>query len=435
MGKSVGNGEWALGASVESLPSGTLFRATHTATKRILLGKEISLASAAHVQDIASSHNLVRSRLREFAQLAPWEAFAAEESKLYLFYDCTCNGSLHSELEYRVLSFDEGLQIGSEVTLALLDLHTSDLLHGRICAENVLLLSGGNVKVIEYGISPVWEDPSVQQLPYLDPLITNFSERHCSSDIYALGILLYRIATGALPFEIGSRELLLKRPAQLPPPVGRRASTWPVSAFEVIKRCTTLDRNERFKRIGEVREALRQVAIRHGVTLKGGTSAMRRSSTGRPAKDASRVGIVMVPDAPGSAHTPGLKKVVFTTLCVLLAILVTLELTGKISSLPGFLSLTPSSQGLRGIVPGKYSGEIAGLERDGATSMITLRRTAQGIFLTLPGCSESAVDSDTGYLYCKADAFLEVNALGDQEISGTVRIMGRDLSWKARKAP
>ena len=104
------------------------------------------------------------------------------------------------------LSADEVLSYSEQVLKALEHAHSKGIVHRDIKPQNILLLKNGKVKVTDFGIAVL---PTSEQTPngkaigtvyYISPEQANGKETDTRSDLYSLGVLMYEMSTGVLPF-------------------------------------------------------------------------------------------------------------------------------------------------------------------------------------------------------------------------------------------
>ncbi|HEX8628516.1 MAG TPA: serine/threonine-protein kinase, partial [Catenuloplanes sp.] len=131
----------------------------------------------------------------------------------------------------------------AEVAAALATAHARGVVHRDVTPGNVMLTSGG-AKVVDFGISALAgesdldEDGSLLGTPaYLAPERLDGGQVSPASDVYALGVVLYRVLTGRLPWQASSTTELLQahlyvEPAPLPPVDGL-----PAEVVDLISRC------------------------------------------------------------------------------------------------------------------------------------------------------------------------------------------------------
>ena len=104
------------------------------------------------------------------------------------------------------LSREEVISYSEQVLRALEHAHSKGIVHRDIKPQNIMLLKNGRVKVTDFGIAVL---PSSDKNPdgkaigtvyYISPEQASGKETDTRSDLYSLGILMYEMATGTLPF-------------------------------------------------------------------------------------------------------------------------------------------------------------------------------------------------------------------------------------------
>ncbi len=180
----------------------------------------------------------------------------------------------------RALSSDSGLppesvlRYGIQVARALVRAHDRGIVHRDLKTANIVVTSDGLVKVLDFGLAKkvgsglfegttrsfaTIEDASSVSgtLPYLAPEILRGDVADYRTDLWALGVVLYEMASGRLPFEgrTGfeiSSAILRELPNPLGPPV-------PPGLWATIQRCLAKEPNQRYQSVGEVQAALEAV--------------------------------------------------------------------------------------------------------------------------------------------------------------------------------
>jgi serine/threonine-protein kinase len=103
----------------------------------------------------------------------------------------------------RVFSATEVIEIGIELCRAVSAVHTAGLLHRDIKAQNVMVADDGRVVLMDFGTGRELSDAEATPLAgtplYLAPELLLGREASVRSDIYSLGVLLYRLATRCYP--------------------------------------------------------------------------------------------------------------------------------------------------------------------------------------------------------------------------------------------
>ncbi|HZP66475.1 MAG TPA: serine/threonine-protein kinase [Rudaea sp.] len=109
---------------------------------------------------------------------------------------------------------DEVRGIGLDLCHALAAVHRHGLVHGDVKTDNVMREVSGRIVLMDFGAAREFEKaqgPAVSgTLNYLAPEVLRGAAPSPASDIYALGVLLFRILSGAYPYEASDLEALLR---------------------------------------------------------------------------------------------------------------------------------------------------------------------------------------------------------------------------------
>jgi eukaryotic-like serine/threonine-protein kinase len=191
------------------------------------------------------------------------------------------------------LSADIAAELISQACDAVSEAHNAGIIHRDLKPANLFLTKTAQgapfVKVLDFGISKAINQvaPSATQAgtimgspPYMSPETLKSSRNaDARSDIWALGVILYELVTGKLPFDgEGVGDLALKVhhdephwPCDLDPDI-------PKEFDEIVRKCLKKDATQRFKAVAELREALHafsSLRSAHGMTLSLRTSSPR----------------------------------------------------------------------------------------------------------------------------------------------------------------
>ena len=179
----------------------------------------------------------------------------------------------------------EVAHLGAALAFALHALHRQDVVHHDLKPEHILFRPGGEAVLIDFGLACHGQLPDLVDTEsdhplgtpaYISPEQLAAQRGDPRSDIFALGVILYRLATGQLPF--GAPESLagMRRRLYLdpPPPRARRANI-PEWLQEVILRCLAVRAENRYASAAQVADDLahpEQIAITERGRRTRGTS-------------------------------------------------------------------------------------------------------------------------------------------------------------------
>ncbi len=157
--------------------------------------------------------------------------------------------------------------VGAEIAQALHALHRQRVNHLDLKPANILRRANGQIVLIDFGLSRHADLPDLlaeeSTLPigtgaYLSPEQVLGRRTDPRSDLFALGVILYKLVTGKLPFgESDARGALRERLWKLPVPPRKLAPDLPPAAQEIILRCLSVEAGDRHPTAGQLAYDLR----------------------------------------------------------------------------------------------------------------------------------------------------------------------------------
>jgi serine/threonine protein kinase len=158
------------------------------------------------------------------------------------------------------LSAAETVLIGQQLCSALAAVHQAGLLFRDIKAQNVIRERGGNLKLTDFGSGIRSSDITTKRISgtpyYLAPELLDGVAASPQSDIYALGVLLYRLSTGQFPVEADTVDDLVTAHQQGPRHLLDVRADLPAGFVTTIEKAIATDPAARFKTPGALAAAL-----------------------------------------------------------------------------------------------------------------------------------------------------------------------------------
>lgn len=156
--------------------------------------------------------------------------------------------------EFSPLASARSVHIMKQLTSAMAHAHDNGIIHRDIKPQNILMDEAGNVKITDFGIATTLNATSYTQtnsvigtVHYLSPEQARGGIATMKSDIYALGIVLYELLTGELPFSGESAvSIALKHLQSETPSVREFDATIPQSVENIVLKATAKDANHRY---------------------------------------------------------------------------------------------------------------------------------------------------------------------------------------------
>jgi len=162
---------------------------------------------------------------------------------------------------------EQAVWVCMEVLSALDYAHSRGIVHRDIKPSNIMITNQGQVKLMDFGIARVMNDPSLTQthqttgsLYYMSPEQINGVQLDGRSDLYSLAISLYEMVTGRRPFDGENTFAIMAAHMQQPPvPPVQHDPRVPPGVSDVILMGLAKDPNTRFQTAAAFRDALAQV--------------------------------------------------------------------------------------------------------------------------------------------------------------------------------
>ncbi|MGD8535665.1 MAG: protein kinase [Candidatus Aminicenantes bacterium] len=158
------------------------------------------------------------------------------------------------------LSVGRAISIAKQICEGLAEAHHLGVVHRDLKSRNIMIDKEGNARIMDFGIARslkaegITGDGIMVGTPeYMSPEQVKGEEVDQRSDIYSLGIVLFEMVTGKIPFEGDtSISIALKHKTEEPPDPQDFNAQIPEELSTVILKCLDKEKEERYQSIGEV---------------------------------------------------------------------------------------------------------------------------------------------------------------------------------------
>ena len=189
-----------------------------------------------------------------------------EEGKSFIAMEYVEGQSLRSKIDKGPLGIDEALDIAIQVAEGLEEAHKKGIIHRDIKSANIMVTEKGQAKIMDFGLAKVKgatlltrEGTTLGTVAYMSPEQARGEEVDHRSDIWSLGIVLYEMLSGQLPFK-GDREasILYSVVHEEPKPLKEIKRDLPLELHQIITRALKKRPESRYTSAAEMLKDLKQ---------------------------------------------------------------------------------------------------------------------------------------------------------------------------------
>jgi serine/threonine protein kinase len=240
----------------------------------VYLAQDLRLARTVAIKALSPAYSQspsVRQRLLNEAKMAaalshPGIAtvYALEEidGELYMACEYVPGAPLRALVESGPLPIVDVIDIGLQLARALAEAHTKGIVHRDIKPENVIKTPSGVIKVLDFGLARAEYSMQTRLTQtgmlvgtpaYLAPEQALGQDTDFRTDIFALGLLLYELASGTNPFAAGNIPATIARIVDEDPPLLSDVQPQSVPELDrIVERCLQKDPTDRYRSTQEV---------------------------------------------------------------------------------------------------------------------------------------------------------------------------------------
>ena len=165
------------------------------------------------------------------------------------------------------MSAGKTISIAKQVCEGLSEAHSLGIVHRDLKPQNIMVDEVGNAKIMDFGIARSLQVKGITGAgvmigtpEYMSPEQVEGKEVDRRSDIYSLGIILYEMVTGRVPFEGDTPFTVgVKQKSETPKDPRQFNAQIPEALSRLILRCLEKDKEKRYQSAGEVRSELETI--------------------------------------------------------------------------------------------------------------------------------------------------------------------------------
>jgi tRNA A-37 threonylcarbamoyl transferase component Bud32/tetratricopeptide (TPR) repeat protein len=183
-----------------------------------------------------------------------------EEGKSFIAMEYIKGQSLKQWIEKGPLKIEDLLSIGIQVAEGLHEAHTKGIVHRDIKSSNIMITDKGLTKLMDFGLAKLKgqtkltkEGAILGTVAYMSPEQAKGEEVDLRSDIWSLGVVLYEMVSGLMPFK-GTRDqtVIYSIKNEEPEPLTALRTGVPMDLERIIQKCLSKKSTERYQHTDEL---------------------------------------------------------------------------------------------------------------------------------------------------------------------------------------
>jgi serine/threonine protein kinase/Tfp pilus assembly protein PilF len=204
------------------------------------------------------------------------------DGQLFIVMDCYEGETLKNRIDRGPLKIEEALDVAVQIAQGLQKAHEKGIVHRDIKPANILITTDDVAKIVDFGLAKLTgrsvltkSGTTVGTAAYMSPEQARGEQVDQRTDIWSLGVVMYEMVTGRLPFPAEYAEAIVYRILhEEPEAITSLRSNVPMELERIVKKAVAKDPEERFQNTGDILVDLK--SLRKG--LESGVSGERLSA-------------------------------------------------------------------------------------------------------------------------------------------------------------
>ena len=189
------------------------------------------------------------------------------DEELFIVMEFIEGEELKSKLQSEALGLEESIDLSLNICRGLSEAHKKGIVHRDIKSSNIMCSADGRVKIMDFGLAKIQGNSDMTQrgttlgtTSYMSPEQFHGDNVDERSDIWSMGVLLYEMLTGTMPFSGAYEQAVMYSIInEEPSDVQNLRDDIPNSLKEVINKCLRKDPENRYQTAEELAEDLENV--------------------------------------------------------------------------------------------------------------------------------------------------------------------------------
>lgn len=163
------------------------------------------------------------------------------------------------------LTWKEVVHFATQVLSALDHAHSKGIVHRDVKPQNIMLQADGSIKMMDFGIarfsraqSQTVSDKAIGSVHYISPEQAKGDHTDARTDIYSVGVMLYEMLSGKLPFDgTGTVSIAIMQISEKPKPLAEVAPNVPAGLRQITEKAMEKDPAARYQSAAEMLDAIK----------------------------------------------------------------------------------------------------------------------------------------------------------------------------------
>ncbi len=189
-----------------------------------------------------------------------YEVNETDNGQIYLAMACYDGETLQQKIAQNRLGVTKALQIAAQIAEGLGKAHDKGIVHRDVKPANIMLTSEGLAKILDFGLAKLVDHQRITRtgstlgtVAYMSPEQTRSEDVDHRADIWSLGVILYEMLSGALPFKAEYEVALMYAiNNEEPLPLARHRPDIPASVSAIIMNCLRKNPDERYQNMSRL---------------------------------------------------------------------------------------------------------------------------------------------------------------------------------------